>query len=99
MPPVECGQHVLDYLYRWGPVLSGTMGQAALTHDNLVACQYNTGVELSEWEASTIIRLSREFLSESNAASKPDREPPFESADAERLQARRMEANLDAFFG
>lgn len=73
------------------------MGQVALTHDNLVACQENTGIELSEWEATTLVRLSREFLSESHAASKRDRKPPFESNDADRLERYRMKLRMQAF--
>lgn len=73
------------------------MGQAALTHDNLVACQSNTGVDLTAWEAETLVRLSREYLGESVAAARPDREPPFESADAERLQRYHAKKRLEAF--
>lgn len=97
MPPVECGHHVLGYLWQWGPTLSGSMGQVALSHVDLVACQSNTGIELSEWEATTLVRLSREYLGESSAAAKPDREPPFESADVARWNAHKTSANLDAF--
>lgn len=69
----------------------------ALTHDNLVACQSNTGIELSEWEAETLVRLSREYLGESNAASKHDSKPPFDSADAERLRRYRNKQKMQAF--
>jgi len=99
MPPVECANHLLGYLWQWGPTLSGSMGQVALSHVDLVAAQSNTGIELSGWEAATLIRLSREYLAESSAATKVDREPPFQSSDAARLQEYRMEKNLDAFFG
>ena len=99
MPSVGCANHLLGYLWQWGPTLAGTMGQVALSHVDLVAAQSNTGIELSEWEATTLIRLSREYLGESGAATKLDREPPFKSADAARLQAYRMEKSLDAFFG
>lgn len=99
MPPVECANHILGYLWQWGPTISGTMGQTALSHVDLAAAQSNTGIELSEWECVTVIRLSREYLGESNAATKLDREAPFQSADAARLHAYRMEKNLAAFFG
>lgn len=99
MPPVSCGEYLIAYLWRWGPTLGGPMGQVALSHVDLAACQSNTGIELSEWEATTLIRLSREFLGESNMATKPDRKPPFESNDSARLQAHRMQKNLDTFFG
>ena len=97
MPPISCGHHVLNYLWKWGPVLGGTMGQMALTHDNLAACQSNTGIELSEWEAETLVRLSREYLGESNAASKHDRKPPYQSADGARLRAYQMQQKMQTF--
>jgi hypothetical protein len=98
MPPVECAQHLLGYLWKWGPTLAGSMGQVALSHVDLVACQSNTGIDLTPWEAETLVRLSREYLGESSAATKPDREPPFQSADAARLHAHRMQKQLDEFF-
>lgn len=98
MPPVECAHHLLGYLWQWGPTLAGSMGQVALSHVDLAACQSNTGIELSEWEATTLVRLSREYFGESSAATKLSREPPFKSADADRLHAHRMKKNLDAFF-
>jgi hypothetical protein len=97
VPPIECASHLLTYLWQRGPTLVGTMGQAALTDVDLVAFQENTGIELSEWEATTLIRLSREYLGESGAASKPDRDPPFESVDAERLRRHRIKQKLRAF--
>lgn len=97
MPPCSCAHHILTYLWKWGPTLSGTMGQMALTHDNLVACQSNTGIELSEWESETLVRLSREYMGESSMATKPDRKPPFQSADGARLRQYQMRQKMQTF--
>lgn len=97
MPPVDCGNHLLAHLWKRGPTLAGAMGQSALTDVDLAAFQSNSGIELSEWEATTLIRLSRDYLGESGAATKPDRKPPFETADFERLRRHQLRQKMQKF--
>ena len=73
MPPVDCGAHMLDYLWSWGP----TLGDGPLTHTEIAHCQANTGIELSSWEASTLALLSRVYSSESYRATKRDYKSPW----------------------
>lgn len=97
MPPIDCGDHLLKYLWQRGPTMAGAMGQAALTDVDLAAFQENTGIDLSEWEVTTLIRLSREYLGESNAATKPDRKPPFDTPDFERLRRHQLREKMQKF--
>ncbi|NHZ78447.1 hypothetical protein F2P44_03985 [Massilia sp. CCM 8695] len=98
MPDLECGSHLLDYLWSWGPTLSGSMGEAPLNHSELVACQHNTGIELSEWEASTLIRMSKAYLGESHQAIKRDCPPPFgDDGYLKRVYVEDAARNLDDF--
>ena len=84
MPPLECGEHLIEHLWAAGP----STGEGALTHGELRAYQDNTGVELTEWEVSTLRRLSIAYLNESHAAKKRDCPPPWkESAEAPILSA------------
>lgn len=78
MPPLDCGAHVLDYLWDWGPTLIGSMGDGPLTHAEIRACQENTGIELSSWEASTLMRLSKDYFAESHRATKRDCKAPWQ---------------------
>lgn len=83
MPPVECGRHVLDRFWEVGPALSDGAGQFPLTHSELSKYQENTGIEFSEWESTTLVRLSKEYLGESHRAAKRDCDAPWKSAEQE----------------
>ena len=100
MPVIECGRHLVDYLWTWGPTMVGGMGEGPLTQAELAACQANSGIELSAWEAQTLARLSREYMGESYRASKPDCAPPFGDGLAQRRfaeadMARKLNQFLD----
>jgi hypothetical protein len=79
MPPLQAEyEHVLAYLFEVGPTLyNGGMGEGPLTHSELVAWQWNTGIELSSWEARALLQLSRAYLVQSGLAEKPDCKPPW----------------------
>lgn len=49
-----------------GPVLSGGNGPTALTHMELNAWAYNTGIEFEGSEANWLIDMSSAYLSEFN---------------------------------
>ncbi len=78
MPPVDCGAHVLDHFWLVGP----TLGDSALDNVELAKYQQNQGIELSPWECATLIRMSREYMSESHHATKRDRKAPWQSDDS-----------------
>lgn len=80
MPPICAGHHLIELLWKVGPVISDGMGSGPLTHAEIGWFQHNTGIELSEWEASTIWALSRDFWSESHAATKRDCPAPWQPA-------------------
>lgn len=81
MPPIECGRHVLDRFWEVGPALSDGAGQYPLTHVELSKYQENTGIEFSEWESVTLVRLSKEYLGESHRATKRDCEAPWQETE------------------
>lgn len=84
MPELECGEHLLNYFWAVGPA----MGDAVITHTELVHFQKNTGIPLSEWESSTLRCLSIEYLNESRRAVKRDCPAPWqESREAATLSA------------
>lgn len=78
MPEVEGAEHVLGYLFEIGPVLVGSMGDTPLSHAEIAAWQRNTGVELSSWEARSMLRLSRDYLAQNQKAQKMDCKSPVE---------------------
>ena len=99
MPPVEGAEYLLEYLWEVGPAAAAGMGEGPVTHEELLAWQSNTGIELSTWEARTLRRLSCDYVSESRAAEKLDAKAPWRAADAkpeisDTQQALRALANL-----
>lgn len=100
MPPVDCGEHLVDYLWKWGPTMYSSMGDGPLTHQEIGYCQDNSGIELSEWEACTLVRLSKDYFAESHRATKRDSKPPFGEDPAIKLSHEREQARrLALFFG
>ena len=77
MPPLDAGAFLLGVLFEVGPVLSGAMGPAPLSHSELRAWMDNCGVELQPWEARALRRLSIDYLVESNTAEKADAPAPW----------------------
>lgn len=74
----ECDAiYLVEYLFEVGPVISGGMGDAPISHLELDAWQRNTGIELQSWEVRAMHRLSIEYLSESQAAVKFDAPAPW----------------------
>lgn len=80
MPDVRCS-YLLNWLFEIGPVLSGGMGAAPISNEELLAWQQNIRIRLSSWEARTILRLSRDYLNESQKAEKRDCPQPWSSEE------------------
>lgn len=93
----ECdAEYLIAYFYEVGPVTSGNMGESSLTHTELRSWMNNTGIELESWEARTMIRLSKEYLSESHKATKPHSPAPWADAPyiTSHLMAKRLQQQL-----
>jgi hypothetical protein len=99
MPPVSCGHYLLDHLYGAGPTMSGGMEAAPLTHGELQAYQANTGVALTEWEVTTLRRLSfKTTCSESHKATKRNCPAPWQTEErqiVDRLEVARSLGSVD----
>lgn len=93
----ECdADYLLNYLFEVGPTLAGGMGESPLSETELRAWMSNTGIELDSWEARTVKRLSREYLSESQAATEPTRTCPWDDAPYARMyMSIRMQRSIE----
>jgi len=57
--------------------MSGGMGAAELTWQEIDAWCGRTGIDLDPWEARTIRRLSRTYVHQQHDARKPDCPEPY----------------------
>ena len=85
LPNIDGMMHVLGYLFEIGPVMTGAMGPAPITHTEIDAWQANTGVDLAAWEARVMRRLSIEYIGEMQRAEKPDCPPPWTPPEVPQL--------------
>lgn len=78
-PPLECAEHIINYLFEVGPSMSGGMGSIQITNTELRDWQQNIGIKLQPWEARFIRRLSGDYLSESHRATEKGCAAPWQS--------------------
>ncbi|MYM37264.1 hypothetical protein GTP38_23335 [Duganella sp. FT94W] len=98
MPPLECGEYLLGYLYDVGPVVPAGMGSGPVTYAEIEAWQRVSGISLHPWEAALIRRLSGEYAAESHAATKQNHPPPFKEGQSLRSHLKKQsDRNLDRF--
>lgn len=77
MPPIEAGEHLIDYLFKVGPSAAGE----TLTFQELAAWCAMTGHHLTAWEAATLRQLSGAYLGEYEAAANAKRPAPYQTAE------------------
>lgn len=98
MPPVECGEHLVGYLYEFGPTVPAGMGAGPVAFTEIAAWQALRGIELEPWEARLLRRLSLDYLAEAHRATKRDAQPPWGGSAAVRISQGRAAARaLDLF--
>jgi hypothetical protein len=81
MPPIDSASYLISYLFEIGPTVAAGMGAGPITHEELRAWMDLIGIELQPWEVRFLRRLSRDYLSESHQAEKPDRPAPWQPED------------------
>ena len=79
MPPCEA-YYLIAYLFEIGPSMVNGMGESPISQGEIESFQFNTGIELTAWEARNLRRLSMEYISASYKAKKPDCPSPWDKA-------------------
>jgi hypothetical protein len=96
MPHVRAA-YLLGYLWEVGPTMAAGGYPGPVTHEEILAWQELSGIELHPWEMRFLRNLSREYMAEAQRAEKIDcpeparREP--NQADLEAV-ARSMQRSL-----
>lgn len=96
MPPLEDGEHLVDYLLEVGPVQPTGMGSVPLTFGELQAWQQQVGLDLQPWEVSMLRRLSRDYVAEAHRASSPAAKAPW--VPDEVVHRKSVDAGLRSLF-
>ena len=68
MPDIEFGEYILQVLFEIGTVKNGMSGAVPIDNTDILAWQYNSGIELSAWECRQLIHLSRAYAAMSHEA-------------------------------
>lgn len=97
--PPNPAPYLTEWLFDVGPSGSNGMGETPIDYRDLLAWQDITGVELMPWEATTIRRLSRDFVVERHRAKDATAPAPYLDRDAVAAQRDDVGAKLKAAFG
>lgn len=92
--PDNPAPHVTEWWLDIGPSISGDAGERPIEWRDMAAWEHFTGIELDTWEARTIRRLSRVYLSQRYDAKKPDCPPPYSGKKDEIIGQRDKVAAL-----
>jgi hypothetical protein len=97
-PPISACDYLIGYLFEVGPIMSGGMGNAPLSHSEIRAWQDNTGTVLNAWEARLLRGLSRAYLGAVSDAEQPNCPPPWgDSRDAANIHQAELQRKIDTF--
>lgn len=96
MPEIEEGAQVIEYLQEVGPTLPGAMGPEPVTFAEIDAWSRTTGYDPTAWEAQTIRRLSRAFVSQ-YAKSKETNSPAPWTGD--KVDRKAVASGIDKLLG
>lgn len=88
MPPVDWGQYLIDYLWKFGP----TKKDWPLGAEDLVAWEHLLGIEWEPFESETLIALSKAYLGESHSATKREAPCPWPEYEKAWRWARNQKA-------
>ena len=91
--PINPAPYLTDWLLEIGPAAPAGESAAAISFSEMAEWSRLIGVDLSPWEARTLRRLSRVFVSQREDARSPACIEPISKADPEAARTR-VEAQL-----
>lgn len=97
LPEVEVG-YLVAYLWDVGPTLKSSGGESPLTHGEILAWQQLQGIELQPWETRILIRLSFDYLVQSQKSEKFDCIAPYMKMKG-RAMRKHVAKKVDELFG
>jgi hypothetical protein len=79
MPPIDGGEYIYSWLDELGICSQGMSGAMAIQFSELQSWAELTNTDITSWEASLLIKLSRQYTYQSHISSKKDCEAPFQT--------------------
>lgn len=97
--PVELPDNPVPYLVDWlmevGPFGTGGMGAVAINWADLATWQALTGLQIDPWEARTLVRLSRDFVAQTERSKDITCPAPYSTgATSERAITEQFKAMM-----
>lgn len=89
MPPIPVGRHYVEWLWKLGPAIPNGMGMSPIHVDRINPWAEAMGYDLLPRDVDLLIRLSADFVAESNAATKANAEEPWDTR--ERIRATELQ--------
>jgi len=77
MPPLDQAGYLIGYLLEIGPTVAAGMSAGPIGWPHIDAWCNRIGIDLAPWESRLLLRLSREYLTESHRAEKLGCIPPW----------------------
>jgi len=77
MPPVGDADYIIGYWQALGMATPNGMGSAPLSASEISHWSQLSGIELAPFEYTSIVDMSRHYLSSMQQGAKPDFPPPY----------------------
>jgi hypothetical protein len=77
MPDITGAEYMVEYWHILGRCSSGSMGPVPLSATEIRSWQKGTLIDLEPWEFSTLIEMSRGYVSSFLEGEKPETPPPY----------------------
>lgn len=97
LPPLDTCGYLLAILFELGPASSNGMGLSPISWEELRAYQWQLGIQLTPWEARTIVQVSKDYISESRRAEKADCPAPWVDEDSDEYRAEVLPKRIKSF--
>lgn len=77
MPPVDDYQHIIGWFHDVGPAATGFNGVTPVSFAELTYWAALTGVEITDWEAGVLRRMSEQYCYQSYVSDNPECPAPY----------------------
>tara|TARA_R110000782_G_C14819221_1_gene413863 strand:- start:19435 stop:19854 length:420 start_codon:yes stop_codon:yes gene_type:complete len=95
-PEPDAAQYLIHWFFESGMVMATGAGAAPLTWQELEAYGRSAGLELTGWERSTLMEMSRTYCEARDRFRKPASPPPYFPLDGNLAKQRMKRAERQA---